>query len=152
GGFAQHRVGAGAQAADGEDEQVDRVGDQGQPDDHLEGARPQQQPCARGGQAPDRDREHPFHQLSPSGSIVPSAVTMVATRGRRNDWCASATSISVVAPTTRQNTPRSNSTADASGMRPSSGSSAYWKCEVRNGWPNSHDPSPVPTASSRPAP
>src|SRR3546814_4532058 len=104
-----------------------RVGGQGQPDDHLEGARPQQQSHAGRGQDPDGDRQHQFHQPAPSGSIVPSAVTMVAPRGRRSDWCASAISISVVAPTTRQNTPRSNSTAEASGIRPNIGRSAYWK-------------------------
>src|SRR3546814_4431905 len=57
----------------------------------------QQQPHAGRGQDPDGDRQHQLHQPAPSGSIVPSAVTMVAPRGRRSDWCASAISISVVA-------------------------------------------------------
>src|SRR3546814_16826746 len=102
-------------------------------DDHLEGARPQQQPHAGRGQDPDGDRQHQLHQPAPSGSIVPSAVTMVAPRGRRSDWSASATSISGVAPTTRQNTPRSNSTAEATGLRPNSGRPAYWQIAVRQG-------------------
>src|SRR3546814_20879273 len=118
-------------------------------DDHLEGARPQQQPHAGRGQDPDGDRQHQFHQPAPSGSIVPSAVTMVAPRGRRSDGCASASSISVVAPPTRQNTPRSNTNAEASGNRPSSGRSAYWKREVRNGWTNSTETRHGPTATHK---
>src|SRR5690606_25148228 len=149
GGIAQHRVGAGAQPAGGEDEQIDRVGNQGQADDHLEGARAQQQPGAGAGEHADGQGEDQFHQCLASTRKLPSAAT-TAVRGRRSDWCASATSINVVAPTTRQNTPRSNSTAVASGSFPSNGSSAYWKCEVRNGWPKSSEPRPVPAASSRP--
>src|SRR3546814_18313593 len=108
-----------------EDEKVPRGGDQVNPDDHLEGARPQQQPHARRGQGPDGDRQHQFHQPVPSGLIVPSAVTMVAPRGRRRAWCASAISIRGGAPTTRQNTPRWNSHAEATGIRTNSGSAAY---------------------------
>src|SRR3546814_13179577 len=110
----------------------------------------QQQPHAGRGQDPDGDRQHQLHQPAPSGSIVPSAVTMVAPRGRRSDWCASAISISVVAPTTRQNTPRSNNTAEASGIRPTSGRTAYWKGEGGNGCTKGSEPRQVPTASSRP--
>src|SRR5690606_37412337 len=145
--FAQHRVGAGAQAAGGEEEQVHRVGDQGQADDHLEGARAQQQPYARCGEHADGQGKHEFHQPWPSTCSVPWAPTTVVLRGRRSDWCASAMSIRVVAPTTRQNTPMSNSTAVASGILPSNGSSAYWKCEVRNGWSNASAPRPVPAAN-----
>src|SRR6185312_42465 len=121
GHVVQHRIGAGAQAADGEDEVVHGIGDQGQPDDHLERARAQQQPHAGGGEDPDRGGEYQFHQPSPS------AVAAGAWRGRRSDWWASAINIRMVAPTTVANTPRSNSKAVASGTRPNSGSSRYWK-------------------------
>src|SRR3546814_3102170 len=46
------------QASHAEDEQVDRVGDERQPDNDLEGPRPQQQPHARSGQHADRSEEH----------------------------------------------------------------------------------------------
>src|SRR5690606_21931006 len=143
--------GTGARTAGGEDGRVDRVRDQGQADDHLEGARPQQQPHAAGHQHADRDRQHEFHQLLSSVVMVPSAPTTVDPRGRRSDWWARATSINVVAPTTRQNTRRANSTAEASGLRPNTGSSAWRRWVVRNGWSNTSAAGPVTTPTNRPA-
>src|SRR3546814_17960118 len=98
--LAQHRVGARAQAAGGEDEKVDPVRDQGQADDHLEGARPQQQPYAGRDQDPDRGCKDQFHPALPSGWLVPSAATTVAMRGRRSDWWAGTPNRNVAPPTT----------------------------------------------------
>src|SRR5690606_7940217 len=119
-------------------------GDQRQADDDLEGARPQQQPHARGGQHADGggdDKLH--HDGSPASAASSASAAASSTRALRSDWWARATRISTVAPTTRMTTPRSNRTALARGTRPRSGRSAYWKPVVRNGRPRSQAPAPL---------
>src|SRR5699024_1147007 len=113
----QYGVGAAAQAADGEDEQIDGIGHQRQPDDDLKRARSQYQPGAGTDQHPDGKRQYPLHQRASSSSATVSA----ARTGRRRVWCASTTGISELAPATTPNTPKSNSKALLSGMSPSSG-------------------------------
>src|SRR5690606_31826392 len=108
-------LGPDADAAGGEDEQVHGIGQQGQADQHLEGAGPQHQPDAGCGQDADGEGEHDLHQ----NTSPPSPPVASLRRGRRSDWWAMAMRIRLVAPTTRMNTPRSNSTAVASGARPS---------------------------------
>src|SRR5690606_11863027 len=103
------------------DEQVHRIGDQRKADDDLKRARSQYQPYARSGENADAEGQNQFHQASPS---VASRSTWVSVRGVRIDWCAMAISMSAVAPTTRRNTPRSNSSALASGTSPKTGRSA----------------------------
>ena len=50
-----------AHPAHHEDEQVDGIGEQRQADDHLEGARPQQQPHPGAGERADEQRDDQFH-------------------------------------------------------------------------------------------
>src|SRR5690606_12720209 len=106
----------------------------GQPNDDLIGARAQEKPHARAGQDADAEGKDELHQASSSALAASTA----RTRWLRTDWWASAMSISTVAPTTSENTPRSNSRAEAVGTFPMNGISVYWKYEVRNGMPNSH--------------
>src|SRR5690606_2598021 len=104
------------QAADAEDEQIDGIGQQRKPDDHLIGAWAQQKPHAGACHDADAERENEFHQLSSA-----FGVSMARTRCLRTDWCASAMRISTVAPTTSENTPRSKNRALATGALPTSG-------------------------------
>src|SRR5690606_19270569 len=127
-GPVQHRRRAAAQPPHGEDEQVDAIGDQRQADDHLIGARTQQQPHAGAHQHADAERKGQFgHWASSAGTAV------LATRSLRIDWCARAINISTVAPTTRAKTPRSKNSAVAAGTFPITGSSTYCAWEVRKG-------------------
>src|SRR5690606_9734943 len=113
-GFEDRRH-AGPEAARAEDEQVHRVGDEREPDDHLEGARPEQQPHAGSDERTDADGENEFHQASPAsagaGGTGSASVPMRAGRCVRMDWWASAMRMSTVAPTTSRNTPRSKRSA-----------------------------------------
>src|SRR5688572_26065147 len=120
-----------------EDEQIDGVGEKRQADDHLEGARTQQQPDPRACQDADPQGDDELHQ-----------------RGRcaRVDWCASAISTRPVAPTTSANTPRSKKNALGRWTSPMKGSVTCAVCEVRKGCAKSQEPAPVAAASSSPAP
>src|SRR5690606_32509374 len=108
-GAVQNRRGEAFEPAHAEDEQVDRVGEQRQPDDDLKAAWPQQQPHAGAGQYADADGENAFHQLVPALSVEGSVTAgrSLAGLAPRIDWWAIATRISTVAPTTSTNTPRS---------------------------------------------
>mmetsp|Transcript_44565 Transcript_44565/g.104710 ORF Transcript_44565/g.104710 Transcript_44565/m.104710 type:complete len:214 (+) Transcript_44565:4635-5276(+) len=139
-GFASDR-----QAADAEDEQVDRVRKQRQADQHLEGPRPQHQPHAGTGHHPDRDGDHHFHQPS-----LPSAGGRPCRRRARSDWWAMAVSSSRVEPTTTANTPRSKIAAVGRCTSPTSGQVTCAVCVVRKGWPSASEPSPVASAISKP--
>src|SRR5690606_12118656 len=105
-----------AQAPHRIDEEVHGIREQRQSDHDLEGARTQDQPHARCSENADCEREDEFHQssLTAGGWLL---------RGVRLDWWPSATRISAVAPTTRMNTPRSNSKAVAAGTFPTTGRS-----------------------------
>src|SRR5690606_14719400 len=94
-------------------------------DDHLEGTRPQDQPDARGKEYANGNGDDGFHQFF--SCPVASAASMAATGRRwlRSDWCARAVSISMVAPTTTLNTPRSKKKALGRCSSPSSGSSKW---------------------------
>src|SRR5699024_974244 len=104
-----------------EDEEVDAVGEEREPDDHLKGPRTQQQPHARGHENADPEGEDEFHQaVSSAARSSSSARSCSCSRRRlaRSDWCASAISMSTVAPTTSANTPRSKRSAVAAGTSP----------------------------------
>src|SRR5687767_5659192 len=116
-----------------ENEKVDRVGEEREADDHLEGARPQNEPHAASGEHTNPEGDDQLHQS-------------------RTDWCASAMSKRPVAPTTSAKTPRSKKNALGTWRAPSTGSSRCAVCEVRNGWAKSHDPMPVAAARRRPTP
>src|SRR3546814_2431430 len=111
----------------------DHVGYERQPDNDLEGPRPQQQPHARSGQHADPEGQDDLHQR-PSACADPCAAwgagatpgvgsSTGAARWVRTDWWASAIRISTVAPTTSVKTPRSKMTALASGTLPTRGTS-----------------------------
>src|SRR3546814_6272809 len=102
-----------------EDEQIDRVGQQRQSQDDLEGSRAEQQPQPRRREDADGEREHDLHQSAPS----PTSCDGFAARGDRIDWCAKATRMSAVVPTTTANTPISNSNTLANGIAPMIGRS-----------------------------
>ena len=80
------------QPAHGEDEQVHGVAQQREAEDDLEGARPQEQPDARGGEDADAERQDELHQAAPSRRSAPPRLRPPA--ARRSDWWARATSIS----------------------------------------------------------
>src|SRR5690606_39373555 len=124
-----------------DDEQVHGVGEEREPDDHLEGARPEDQVDPRRRHHADAYGQQKLHQRpSPSWSSASKSPSVPASAStswcagcgtgsspfppdRRIDWCASAMSISTVAPITRKNTPRSNRVADTRCTSPSSGRS-----------------------------
>src|SRR5690606_8883544 len=143
--------------AHAEDEDVGGVGQQRQPHQHLEGARPKQQPHARAREHADGQCVDDLHQartsaalpFSPSASGSTGATTL---RGLRSDWCASATRISSVAPTTSMYTPRSNSSTVERCSSPTSGSGTCTDCAVRKGFCSIQATRPAPSADSRPAP
>src|SRR5690606_23798485 len=108
----------------------DAIGQQAEADDHLKGARPEQQPDARSGQHADAQRQYQFHQAA---SFPASAASCARMRLERSDWCAMAIRIRIVAPSTTAKTPASNSSAVAAGTGPMNGRSTYCACAVRNG-------------------
>src|SRR5690606_32985539 len=127
---AHDRLFIDRQAADAEDEQVDRVGQQRQPDQHLEGTRTQHQPDAGAGHDADGQGDDQLHQWLPS----PACCSVVACRRwARSDWWAIAVSSSSVAPTTTVKTPRSNRMALGTCTSPTSGQTTCAVCVVRNG-------------------
>src|SRR5690606_37686760 len=67
---------ADGQAAHGEDEEVDRVGEQRKPDDHLEGAGAQHQVDAAAAQDTDADGEDEFHQRISTGASGETSGTL----------------------------------------------------------------------------
>src|SRR5690606_20973370 len=105
----------------GDDEEIDRVGKQGQPQYDLEGARAEQEPEPRRGEDADGERENDFHQTPPSGARACGSSSAFLLSGERIDWCASAIRIRTVVPTTTAKTPMSNSRALAIGISPISG-------------------------------
>src|SRR5690606_946124 len=135
----EHGQSAGAKAAGGEDEDVDGVGEERQPDDHLEGARTEQQPDAGAREHAYAERDDELHQSSPAaaptatrgGGAVASRAGVA--RRPRTDWWASAISMRTVAPNTKAKTPMSKRRALAVGTSPMSGSRWYPKYDVRNG-------------------
>ena len=85
--------------AHAEDEQIHRIRQQRETHDHLERARPQQQPHAGARQHADREREDDLHQTSAIERGLHRQSPCLdgrVLRGRRSDWCASAMSISTV--------------------------------------------------------
>src|SRR3546814_6413221 len=96
---------------------IDRVGQQRQSQDDLEGSRAEQQPQHRRREDADGEREHDLHQSAPS----PTSCDGFAARGDRIDWCAKATRMSAVVPTPTANTPKSNSNAIVIGTAPMNG-------------------------------
>src|SRR5690242_12075609 len=90
------------QPAHAENEEVHGVREERESHQNLEGARPQHEPDARARQHPDRDGEYELHQTvaSPRSAPCSSGNGVTTRRGLRRDWCARATSISAVAPTT----------------------------------------------------
>ncbi|MOA08874.1 hypothetical protein D3C78_1286740 [compost metagenome] len=123
GDLADYRRFAG-EAAHGEEEQVHRVGKQGQPQHHREGTRPQQQVHTAGGEHAEGDGEQRLHQFTSLASAASSGGAVSSPSPER---------ISRVAPTTVRYTPRSNSIAVASSISPTSGKWKWPNDEVRNG-------------------
>ena len=75
----------------GDDEEIDRVGEQRQADDHLERARAQDQPHARARKRPDPEGQDDLHH---STSAIGGSAGAAGSRRRggarwlRTDWCA----------------------------------------------------------------
>src|SRR5690606_3973736 len=115
-----------AQPPHREDEEIDGIGHEREPDNHLETAWAQEKPGSGPRQDADPYGKCEFHQASPfSGtraclSSWSSSTSSILGRvfGLRIDWCAMATSMSTVAPTTSTKTPRSKSGAEAVGTSP----------------------------------
>src|SRR5690606_3637348 len=103
-------------------EQVHRVGQQGQPQNDLESTRSQDEPYARRGEDAYAEGKHDFHQTT--SPLASSSSHFCGLSGVRIDWCAMAIRMRAVAPMTRKNTPRSNSSALATGTFPMIGMSA----------------------------